>query len=144
MITRRTRYAEIGERAVRNLAEHLEKNGLKVKIMNGSYGKPDLIFDKYAVEVKHVQFLYKSKKNDTYYSSYGNLKCDKKSWFKMVSWARNNGYIPCMIVVTEISRKVRIFLEFNEVTINKLMFRNGNAKWMHVPSWEMLLIGERI
>ena len=143
-MTRRSRYREIGERAVHRLAEHLRKSGHLVKIMNGAYGQPDLIFDKYAVEVKHVQFLYKSKKNDTYYASYGDLKCDKESWKRMCKWSKENGYEPVMIAVTEISRKRREFLLFTEPHVNLLMLRNEPAKWMHVPSWEMLMIGVRI
>ena len=143
-MTNRSRYGEIGERAVRRLAEHLEKSGHLVKIMNGSYGEPDLIYGKYAVEVKHVQFLYRKMTGNKQYVQFGDFMCSKKAWYKMVSWARNNGYEPIMIAVTEISRKVRIFLEFNEVTINKLMLRNEPSVRMHVPSWEMLMIGVRI
>lgn len=143
-MSKRLQYPKIGERAVKRLMEYLEKKGHEVKILNGTYGEPDLTFDKYAVEVKHVQFLYKAKKGDTYYSTFGDLKCYKESWYSMLSWARNNGYEPCMIAVTEISRKVRIFLFFSETEINKLMERNKPAKWMHVPSWEMLMLGERI
>ena len=141
---RRSRYAKIGEKAVQRLAEHLRKKGCDVRIMNGTYGTPDLIFNSYAVEVKHVQFLYRTVKQNIQYVQYGDLKCDKKAWKNMCEWANQNNYYPCIIAVTEISKKVRLFLYFSHCRIEELMERNEPAKWLHVPAWEMLMLGEPI
>ena len=143
-MSKRSRYTEIGQRAVQHLAEHLRKKGCDVQIMNGTYGQPDLLWDVFAVEVKHVQFLYKQKKGDTYYASYGDLKCDKEAWRRLCEWCEQHDYVPCLIAVTEISTKVRLFLFFSHCLVEEMMKWNEPSKWLHVPSWEMLMLGEPI
>ena len=143
-MTKRSRYVEIGEKAVQRLAEHLRKKGCDVQITNGTYGKPDLIYNSYAVEVKHVQFLYRKMTGNKQYVQFGDFMCDKEVWKNMCEWAKQNNYYPCIIAVTEISRKVRLFLYFSHCQVEELMKRNEGAKRMHVPSWEMLMLGEPI
>ena len=142
---------ERGLEAVEMLRAFLEtKGGLltvsvhESKYSSGSYGYPDLIFNKYGIEVKRVALLTKRKigKGNNFYNHIGRLKFKLESWNSLKEWCKNNGKKPMLVAVLTNGGQKPIFVYFYEPEINVLKEEQKKNSWISLSFFEVLHRGE--
>lgn len=138
-----------GLEAVSALAKFLEsKNGnLTVSIheskySSGAFGKPDLVFKGYGIEVKRLQMFCKHNFYEKQYAHLGHFSLLHQSWEDFKCWCVLNLKTPLLVVALYYGQQKPIFVRLSKSQVDKLQSQQRHKKWISLNGWECLRQGE--
>jgi len=141
-----------GVEAVKALAKFLEsKNGNltvsihEVNYSSGAFGKPDLIFKEYGIEVKRVQLCCFHKpygRQKKPHINLGSFKLEHTSWADLKAWCAQQGKIPLLIIAIYYARRQPIFVKLSQSQVDELQKPQLHKKYIQLDCWECLRQGE--